>query len=135
MTAKSCTCLTAPALLCVTGCLRNAIGKKPLGSGRTIAAVVLAIPAWTICTYNLKNLQLTKSFPIGAQRGHDGLQAFVGTVKRFALVQMRSLWRFYEDYQMKHKLILVGGVVASAIVSVTVLWWAWSLIVALVEVV
>jgi hypothetical protein len=32
---------------------------------------------------------------------------------------------------MKHKLILVGGVVASAIVSVTVLWWAWSLIVAL----
>jgi hypothetical protein len=36
---------------------------------------------------------------------------------------------------MKHKLILVGGVVASAIVSVTVLWWAWSLLVALVEVV
>jgi hypothetical protein len=36
---------------------------------------------------------------------------------------------------MKYKLILVGGVVASAIVSVTVLWWAWSLIVALVEVV
>jgi hypothetical protein len=36
---------------------------------------------------------------------------------------------------MKHKLILIGGVVASAIVSVTVLWWAWSLAVALVEVV
>jgi hypothetical protein len=36
---------------------------------------------------------------------------------------------------MKHKLILVGGVVASAIVSITVLWWAWSLLVALVEVV
>jgi hypothetical protein len=36
---------------------------------------------------------------------------------------------------MKQKLILVGGVVASAIVSVTVLWWAWSLVVALVEVV
>jgi hypothetical protein len=35
---------------------------------------------------------------------------------------------------MKHKLILVGGVVASAIVSITVLWWAWSLVVALVEV-
>jgi hypothetical protein len=35
---------------------------------------------------------------------------------------------------MKYKLILVGGVVASAIVSVTVLWWAWSLVVALVEV-
>jgi hypothetical protein len=33
---------------------------------------------------------------------------------------------------MKHKLILIGGVVASAIVSVTVLW---SLVVALVEVV
>jgi hypothetical protein len=47
---------------------------------------------------------------------------------------MRSLWRFYEDHQMKHKLILIGGVVASAIVSVTVLWWAWSLLVALVEV-
>jgi hypothetical protein len=36
---------------------------------------------------------------------------------------------------MKHKLILISGVVASAIVSVTVLWWAWSLIVALLEVV
>jgi len=36
---------------------------------------------------------------------------------------------------MKHKLILIGGVVASAIVSVTVLWWAWSLLVAPVEVV
>jgi hypothetical protein len=36
---------------------------------------------------------------------------------------------------MKHKLILIVGVVASAIVSVTVLWWAWSLVVALVEVV
>jgi hypothetical protein len=35
---------------------------------------------------------------------------------------------------MKYKLILVGGVVASASVSVTVLWWAWSLVVALVEV-
>ena len=58
----------------------------------------------------------------------------MGTVKRSAFVQVRSLWRFYEDHQMKHKLILIGGVVASAIVSVTVLWWAWSLIVALVEV-
>jgi hypothetical protein len=35
---------------------------------------------------------------------------------------------------MKHKLILIGGFIASAIVSVTVLWWAWSLMVALVEV-
>jgi hypothetical protein len=35
---------------------------------------------------------------------------------------------------MKNKLILIGGVVLSATVSVTVLWWAWSLIVALVEV-
>jgi hypothetical protein len=35
---------------------------------------------------------------------------------------------------MKHKLILIGGVVASAIVSVTVLLWAWSLLVELVEV-
>jgi hypothetical protein len=35
---------------------------------------------------------------------------------------------------MKYKLILIGGVAASAIVSVTVLWWAWSLVVALVEV-
>jgi hypothetical protein len=35
---------------------------------------------------------------------------------------------------MKYKLILVGGVITSAIVSVTVLWWAWSLLVALVEV-
>jgi hypothetical protein len=48
---------------------------------------------------------------------------------------MRSLRRFYEDYQMKHKLILISGVVTSAIVSVTVLWWAWSLLVALLEVV
>ena len=36
---------------------------------------------------------------------------------------------------MKHKLILISGVVTSAIVSVTVLWWAWSLLVALLEVV
>jgi hypothetical protein len=36
---------------------------------------------------------------------------------------------------MKQKLILIGGVVASAIVSVTALWWAWSLVVALLEVV
>jgi hypothetical protein len=42
--------------------------------------------------------------------------------------------RVHEDHQMKHKLILIGGVVTSAIVSVTVLWWAWSLLVALVEV-
>ncbi len=34
----------------------------------------------------------------------------------------------------KDKFFLIGGVVASAIVSVTVLWWAWSLIVALLEV-
>jgi hypothetical protein len=59
----------------------------------------------------------------------------MGTVKRSAFVQVRLLRRFSEDHQIKHKLILVGGVVASAIVSVTVLWWAWSLAVALVEVV
>ena len=59
----------------------------------------------------------------------------MGTVKRFAFVQVRPMRRFYEDHQMKHKLILIGGVVASAIVSVTVLWLAWSLVVALVEVV
>jgi hypothetical protein len=47
---------------------------------------------------------------------------------------MRPMRRVHEDHQMKHKLILIGGVVASAIVSVTVLWWAWSLVVALVEV-
>jgi hypothetical protein len=35
---------------------------------------------------------------------------------------------------MKYKLILVGAFIASAIVSVTVLWWAWSLLVALLEV-
>jgi hypothetical protein len=58
----------------------------------------------------------------------------MGTFKRSAFVQMRSLWRFYEDHQMKHKLILIGAFITSAIVSVTVLWWAWSLIVALVEV-
>jgi hypothetical protein len=59
--------------------------------------------------------------PLGARRGPT-------------YVQVRSLWRVYEDYQMKQKLILIGGVVTSAIVSVTVLWWAWSLVVALVEV-
>jgi hypothetical protein len=48
---------------------------------------------------------------------------------------MRPMRRVHEDRQMKHKLILIGGVVASAIVSITVLWWAWSLVVALVEVV
>jgi hypothetical protein len=34
----------------------------------------------------------------------------------------------------KDKFFLIGGVVLSATVSVTVLWWAWSLVVALVEV-
>jgi hypothetical protein len=42
-----------------------------------------------------------KSFPIGAQKGHDGLQTFMGTVKRFAFVQVRPMRRFSEDHQMK----------------------------------
>jgi hypothetical protein len=29
---------------------------------------------------------------------------------------------------MKNKLILIGGFVASAIVSITVMWWVWTLI-------
>jgi hypothetical protein len=46
-------------------------------------------------------------------------------VRRQALDQPRRL---------RHQLLLIGAFIASAIVSVTVLWWAWSLLVALVEV-
>jgi hypothetical protein len=27
---------------------------------------------------------------------------------------------------MKHKLILIGGVTASAVVSITLMWWVWT---------
>lgn len=36
--------------------------------------------------------------------------------------------------KLKDKLTLIGGVVVSAAASITVLWWVWSLIAALVEV-
>jgi hypothetical protein len=39
----------------------------------------------------------------------------MGTFKRSASVQMRSVRGFHEDHQMKYKLILIGGVVARAI--------------------
>ena len=29
---------------------------------------------------------------------------------------------------MKHKLILIGGVIASAVVSITAMWWVWTFI-------
>jgi hypothetical protein len=57
--------------LCGTGCLKNACGKKPLGFGRTIATVALAIPAWTTCTFSLKHLPQTKRCLIGEQGEHD----------------------------------------------------------------
>jgi hypothetical protein len=69
-----------------------------------------------------------KSFPIGAQRGHDELQAFVGTVKRSAFVQMRSLWRFYEDHQMKTRTILIASLLASAAVSLSIIYGLWWLV-------
>jgi cell division protein FtsL len=34
----------------------------------------------------------------------------------------------------KEKLLMIVCIILSAIVSVTALWWAWSLLVALVEV-
>jgi hypothetical protein len=39
---------------------------------------------------------------------------------------MRPVWRFSEDHQMSDKLILIGGVIASAIVSITIMWWVWT---------
>lgn len=36
--------------------------------------------------------------------------------------------------KLKDKLTLIGGVVVSAAASITVLWWVWGLIAALVEV-
>ena len=34
---------------------------------------------------------------------------------------------------MKHKLILIGGVVASAVVSITILWGVWTSVIYLME--
>ena len=34
---------------------------------------------------------------------------------------------------MKHKLILIGGVIASAVVSITAMWWVWTGIAYLME--
>jgi hypothetical protein len=34
---------------------------------------------------------------------------------------------------MKHKLILIGGVIASAVVSITLMWGVWTLIAYLME--
>jgi hypothetical protein len=39
---------------------------------------------------------------------------------------MCPVWRFSEDHQMSDKLILIGGVIASAIVSVTLMWGVWT---------
>lgn len=36
--------------------------------------------------------------------------------------------------KLKDKLMLIGGVAVSAAVSISVLWWMWSLVAALVEV-
>jgi hypothetical protein len=41
--------------------------------------------------------------------------------------------RVQEDYQMKLKTILIGGVIASAMVSITILWGVWTGIVYLME--
>jgi hypothetical protein len=73
------TCQAAPAHLCGIGCLKNACGKKPLGFGRTIATVALAIPAWTICTFSLKHLPQTRRCQIGEQGEHDEqIRIFIG---------------------------------------------------------
>jgi hypothetical protein len=34
--------------------------------------------------------------------------------------------RILEDYQMSDKLILIGGAIASAVVSVTIMWLVWT---------
>jgi hypothetical protein len=38
-----------------------------------------------------------------------------------------------EDYQMKYRLILIGGAVASAAVSITLMWGVWTGIAYLLE--
>jgi len=40
-----------------------------------------------------------------------------------------------EDHQMKHKLILIGGVIASAVVSITLMWGVWTGIFWMMEVI
>jgi hypothetical protein len=38
-----------------------------------------------------------------------------------------------EDHQMKLKTILIGGVIASAMVSITILWGLWTGVIYLME--
>jgi hypothetical protein len=41
---------------------------------------------------------------------------------------MRPMRRVSKDHQMSDKLILIGGAIASAIVSVTFMWGVWTFI-------
>jgi hypothetical protein len=41
--------------------------------------------------------------------------------------------RFSKDHQMKLKTILIGGVIASAMVSITIMWGVWTGIFYLME--
>jgi hypothetical protein len=41
-------------------------------------------------------------------------------------VPLRPMRHVQEDHQMKHKLILIGGVIASAVVSITLMWGVWT---------
>jgi hypothetical protein len=48
-------------------------------------------------------------------------------------VQVRPMRRVQEDHQMKYALILIGGAVASAMVSITIMWGLLTGIVYLME--
>jgi hypothetical protein len=34
--------------------------------------------------------------------------------------------RVFEDHQMSDKVILIGGAIASAVVSITLMWGVWT---------
>jgi hypothetical protein len=48
-------------------------------------------------------------------------------------VPLRPMRDVQKDYQMKLKTILIGGVIASAMVSITILWGVWTGIAYLME--
>ena len=60
--------------------------------------------------------------PLGACRGLPNLQ-------------VRPMWCVSKDHQMSDKLILVGGVIASAVVSITIMFGVWTFIFWMMEVI
>ena len=64
---------------------------------------------------------------------HEYMQTHVGAYHWAGNVQVRPVRCVFEDHQMKLKTILIGGVIASAMVSITILWGVWTGIAYLME--